>query len=231
MSIIEQIKAEIERRLSYYHPENVNHGLASEFREDGKAIAYEELLSFLDALGEKSEKPTIPVDLEKEIKEYCGTRDICPVPDFIDAVARHFYELGCRRTAEKYDEIEYNRQRAEEPPVALVAIKPILPTALKPCIATFKEQSGSSEIPNDLEEAAKEYEKRVIEETKCHHNALTYAEGYENALLLIPDAFISGAKWQAGQMIEEAVPFYEILKAVPPGPERDKVRIIIVKED
>ena len=82
------IRTEIERRLSYYHPENVNHGLASGFREDGKAIAYEELLSFLDTLEEK------PVDLEKEIKEYCGTRDICPVPDFIDAVARHFYELG-----------------------------------------------------------------------------------------------------------------------------------------
>ena len=29
-------------------------------------------------------------------------------------VAKQFYELGCRRTAEKYDEIEYNRQRAEE---------------------------------------------------------------------------------------------------------------------
>lgn len=31
-----------------------------------------------------------------------------------NAIARHFYELGCRRTAEMYDEIEYNRQRAEE---------------------------------------------------------------------------------------------------------------------
>ena len=32
----------------------------------------------------------------------------------IAIVARHFYELGCTRTAEKYDEIEYNRQRAEQ---------------------------------------------------------------------------------------------------------------------
>lgn len=55
------------------------------------------------------------------------------------------------------------------------------------------------ETPNDLEEAASEYKERVIEETKCHHNALTYAEGYEDALLLIPDAFIAGAKWQKGQ--------------------------------
>ena len=29
-------------------------------------------------------------------------------------VASHFYEFGCRRTAEMYDDIEYNRQRAEE---------------------------------------------------------------------------------------------------------------------
>lgn len=28
-------------------------------------------------------------------------------------LARHFYELGFRRTAEKYDEIEYKRQRAD----------------------------------------------------------------------------------------------------------------------
>lgn len=53
-----------------------------------------------------------------------------------------------------------------------------------------------------LDEAAKEYEKRVTEETKCHHNALTYAEGYEDALLLIPDAFIAGAKWQAKQLLK-----------------------------
>ena len=31
--------------------------------------------------------------------------------------ARNFYDLGCRHTAEKYDEIEYNRQRAEESPL------------------------------------------------------------------------------------------------------------------
>jgi len=46
-------------------------------------------------------------------------------------IAEHFYELGCRRTAEKYDEIEYNRQRAEE------------------------------SVPNDLEEASEEYLQKV----------------------------------------------------------------------
>ena len=42
-------------------------------------------------------------------------------------LANHFYDLGCRQTAEKYDEIEYNRQRAEE------------------------------SVPKDLEEAANNY--------------------------------------------------------------------------
>lgn len=72
-------------------------------------------------------------------------------------------------------------------------------------VDTDKMTSGSSEILNDLEEAADEYEKRVIEETKCHHNALTYAEGYEDALLLIPGAFIAGAKWDRKQMMSNAV--------------------------
>lgn len=87
MSIKEQIKAEIERLY--------NNKAYSEDRWDlGYDCACEDIMSFLDTLEEKSEKPNNPVDLEKEIKEYCGTRDICPVPDFIDAVARHFYELG-----------------------------------------------------------------------------------------------------------------------------------------
>lgn len=44
-------------------------------------------------------------------------------------------------------------------------------------------------------------------------------------------SFIVGAEWQKQQMLKNAIPFYEILKAVPPGPERENVRIIIVKED
>lgn len=60
------------------------------------------------------------------------------------------------------------------------------------------------EVPDkSLEEAAGEYNKQVIDETKCHHNALTYAEGYEDALLLIPDAFIAGAEWQKEQMMKD----------------------------
>lgn len=34
------------------------------------------------------------MDLEKEINEYCGERKCRPVPDFMEAVARHFAEWG-----------------------------------------------------------------------------------------------------------------------------------------
>ena len=97
MSQIDLIRAEIERRLSYYHPENANHGLASGFREDGKAIAYKELLSFLDTLKEQ------PVELDDAINNWQGKEafpegcGITPLPkamEIVDKTARHFYELG-----------------------------------------------------------------------------------------------------------------------------------------
>ena len=66
---------------------------------------------------EKSEKPMNQDGLEKEYEDYV-VKDPC-FSKLVNrnaglVVARHFFDLGCRRTAEKYDEIEYNRQRAEE---------------------------------------------------------------------------------------------------------------------
>ena len=55
-------------------------------------------------------------------------------------------------------------------------------------------------IDKSLEEAAEEYYQKEVEETKCHHaSALTYAQGYEDALLRVKDAFIAGAEWQKEQ--------------------------------
>ena len=34
------------------------------------------------------------VDLTEEIDRYCGTRDVRPVPDFMETVARHFAKWG-----------------------------------------------------------------------------------------------------------------------------------------
>ena len=44
-------------------------------------------------------------------------------------------------------------------------------------------------------------------------------------------AYKEGIEDAVKQMMKGAVQFYEILKVVPPGPERDKVKIIIFKED
>ena len=60
-----------------------------------------------------------------------------------------------------------------------------------------------------------DYSEEQIEELRTHLMAM----------------FLEGAGWQKKKMLKEAVPFYEILETVPPGPERENVRIIIVKED
>lgn len=106
--VIVHIRAEIERRRYVF-----NH----------KAVYKEldELLSFLSDL-EKSEKP-INQGLNKEIEEisiHVPCSEFTHESEYIDLLGwlkeqfTYFYDLGCRRTAEKYDEIEYNRQRAEE---------------------------------------------------------------------------------------------------------------------
>ena len=62
----------------------------------------------------ESEKPMDQKGLEREIERCLWQLSDDPSNEELCMFARHFYELGCRRTAEKYDEIEYNRQRAEE---------------------------------------------------------------------------------------------------------------------
>ena len=54
------------------------------------------------------------IDFEQALYDHFGQ-----VKDFTLGmrIGKYFYELGCRRTAEKYDEIEYNRQREEEKPM------------------------------------------------------------------------------------------------------------------
>lgn len=97
------------------------------------------------------------------------------------------------------------------------------------CISYLEKQSSSSEVPNDLEEYASragfDYVDNIVQEHPGHRfNDHDVEYAYR-------DGIIAGAKWKKGKMMKEAVPFYEILKAVPPGPERENVRIIIVKED
>ena len=107
--VIASIRNEIERR---YHEHSTR-----EYTDEA-GVELDSLLSFLSDL-EKSEKPINQEGLEEEIDRFEDWMETYNQSDYptsftIRDIARHFYDLGCRRTAEKYDEIEYNRQRAEE---------------------------------------------------------------------------------------------------------------------
>ena len=110
--------------------------------------------------------------------------------DYEWTIARQFYELGCRRTAEKYDRIEYNQQRVDE------------------------------SVPADLKEAAKNYEhNRVYQrELELYENYIESLDEDERAEKNPPspnteyilnadiiDAYIAGAKWDREKMMKEAV--------------------------
>lgn len=155
--LIAKIKAEIERLkgIGGIVP------LDNREQKTGYESALIDVETFLDSL--ESEKPTEQdVELNGEIK-----KEMANLPLFIRgkdqiAFARHFAEWGYLRAAEKYNEIEYNRQRAEE------------------------------SVPNDLEEAAKDY---------TDSSEWSIGENLEH----IDAAFIAGAERQAKQMMKEAV--------------------------
>ena len=108
----ETICKEIERRFWDY---------GTPLHDEDVTKKVDEILDFLDTLPEQ------PVEgLEEEVKNYfqghwpgmetveqCNT-DMHFTPPAIMRLAEHFYELGCRRTTVMYDDIEYERQRAEE---------------------------------------------------------------------------------------------------------------------
>lgn len=94
----------------YYYDENG--GFAS-YCDSSAWSALESILTFVSGL-EKSEKPINQEGLENEAVSYCFDNGLNISPRVATDFARYFYDLGCRRTAEKYDEIEYNRQREAE---------------------------------------------------------------------------------------------------------------------
>ena len=150
---IDKIKAEIERLQDKHHSFMVD-------------CYVKDLLSSISTL--ESEKPINTDELEKEIEQYLlGNADFLikeGSKNVVQAIARHFYDLGCRRTAEKYDEIEYNRQKAEE------------------------------SVPNDLEEAAREFAKDAYPDK---HNLVWM--------------FKRGAKWQKEQDEKEQADLFTIV--------------------
>lgn len=104
MTIIEQIKTELERRIALYSSLSENTVNPNRIDED------RQILSFLSTL-----EPEKPLGLEEEIeRKYANDTTTLRTRSQYAELARYFYDLGCRRTAEKYDELEYERQRTEE---------------------------------------------------------------------------------------------------------------------
>ena len=178
--------------------------------------------------GEISEKPMNLEGLEEEIRSYA---DYCEFDfkswdyDTLDAIARHFYELGCRSTAEKHDELKYNRQRAEEESV---------PNDLEEAAGEYAEEhgfrvpyDGSDNFYDDVDvKASKEgfiagakwQEEKEKEHSpwlvipKLKEAALEFGEqakdyeiGGQSFAEDMAIAFTRGAEWQKEQMMEEAV--------------------------
>jgi hypothetical protein len=183
MTIIEQIKAEIERRKSLLtqHSKLTYNLIIETFIKE-----YNSLLSFLSTL--ESEKPT-NMELEDEIDKSINGLDGCftkinGVPEYhlvtdeeLRKFARHFAKWrehnalenlrATRRTEEAYQEVakEMRKQIAE---------------------------SDSSEIPKDLEEASSKF---------ATHTA---SNGVSVEFLEEKLSFQEGAKWDREQIMKNA---------------------------
>lgn len=128
-----KIKAEIER-LKTVQLKRIQEGDLVDAEPYDKIEAYNELLSFISTL--ESKKPVNREMREKDFDNECHRYFNGMTPEqFLNTpntvIARHFAQWGYLRAAEKADEIEYNRQRAEE------------------------------SVPKDLEEAAERFSKNV----------------------------------------------------------------------
>ena len=92
MTIIEQIKAEIER-LKGICTAQIKANPGQTFPFVMEMTGYDKLLSFLSAL-EQSEKPMNQDELEKEAVSYCFDNGLNLSPRVATDVARHFAEWG-----------------------------------------------------------------------------------------------------------------------------------------
>ena len=108
MALIDKDKAiaDIEQRRDFYL------GQANACVGTNIVDGLDEALCLLNSL-EAEEKE---VDLEEHYKQWLEeymeqSEGYYPTAQ---AIALHFYDLGCRHTAVMYDDIEYERQRAEE---------------------------------------------------------------------------------------------------------------------
>lgn len=208
--LIQKIRAEIERRIEESRTRQKNLEVVGQrdanIVEEHIRATLKALLSFLSTL-EESEKPMnqeggVEEELDKWRHEHFhGKRD------------DHFSGEYLERTSQ----LELARHFAQWGSEHLAT--------------SGKTSGGSSEIPNFNELAdysRKQAEELLIVVRKYEFLSEELAEELRTHFMSM---FLEGTVWQNEQMMKKAVPFYEILKVVPPGPERDKVKLIICKED
>lgn len=171
------------------------------------------------------------VNLEKEIHKKVLELHTAPCYDELASFAHYFFELGQKDAANKYDEIEYNRQRAEEESLGKTLDEAAEGHVKnKYCLAKLLG-AEIKEAVNDFIAGAKWQEEKDQEIIKL-------AEDH---------AFLAGADWQKAKMMKEAVEADVKLTLHDKTGDislhtgylpkelgikwNDKVRIIIVKEE
>ena len=89
-------------------------GLSSDTISPIRIDECKQIIDIIDSLQQEQSE----VDLEKIIEQTYHDGSVADTDDMDHAtyenIARHFYELGQKDAANKFDGIEYNRQRAEE---------------------------------------------------------------------------------------------------------------------
>ena len=220
MTTIEKIRVEIERQIK--DPQEHCYGVSS-------VNKLRELLFFLDTL--ELEKPMNLEDFEKALDNECKRYFNSMTPEqFLNtpntAIARHFANWGAEHLANSNDEVVINGHK----------------------VAYDKDKDAITmeEIPNDLEEAAVEYSKKVSDGHNYRDLRVGFIAGYKyhtDRTPLPEDTVLFNKGVEDGKrlMMEEAVEgeygyFSNVSKVILPSEklnlkEGDKARIIIVKED
>lgn len=256
--LIAKIKAEIERRIALYSLLSENTVNPNRIDEDRQLLSFLSTLESETAYDTQQYTPRPSVGIEdvarvqfaSHAKVFDKKRKAVFDWEQFKEVAGIFYGFGKKDTSDSLEsekpinqddidtEIGHWMDHLDDKYCMLVnhySIQDIKDTAhhfyeLGKNSATTSQDDGS-ETPNDLEEAADEYEKA---------NTGIYPEVGQTS---IRDAFIDGAKWDREQMMKGAVdaivenwnPDPEPEITIPLNPEEftrgDKVRVIICKKE
>jgi hypothetical protein len=93
MTIIEQIKTEIENLIEKYGSVKAK-GVLQEGYKGGRLIGYEDALNILKRIQEESERQMNQDELEKEAVNYCFDNGLNLSPRVATDFARHFAQWG-----------------------------------------------------------------------------------------------------------------------------------------